>query len=114
MEIIVRNFLFMCCSEAKTSSVVRVLFPTGHRSQAAERILKTPILTYTFEIKHCVLDSPHLLFGSFPCKVSGDSRLKPFRPVVPEVAPKFRIADFELLPPDGADARELYTLTGLA
>jgi len=104
----------MCCSESKTGLVVRAQFPTRPGSQTAEPPLELPPVTYPFEIKHCVLDSPHLLFGRFPCKVSGDSRLKPFRPVVPEVAPKFRIAGFDFLPPDGADKREPYTFAGLA
>lgn len=103
----------MCCSESKSGLVIRALIPTGHGRQTAGPELESPFPTYPFEIKHCVLDSPHLLFGRFPCKVSGDSRLKPFRPVVPEAAPQFRIAGFDL-PPDGFDARELYTLAGLA
>ena len=73
-------------------------------------------LTFTSpgENNHCVVDSPHLLFGSFPFKVVVDRHLILPRPGLREVAAKFPIPGPEFLPPDGANVRELHTFVGLA
>ena len=67
------------------------------------------------EINCCVLDSPHLLFGRFPCKVV----VTQHRPVLPRpldcgAAPQLAIMGLEALLPDGFDARELNPLAWLA
>lgn len=106
----------MRCSCIKTDLVTHKHVASGRRvaGGCAIQERQTSHLTYPREIKRCVLYSPHLLFGRFPCKVVTQYRPLLLWPLDREGAPPPAIIGLEALLPDGIDARELHSLARLA
>src|SRR5215204_1554407 len=101
----------MCCSRVKTDLVMYIP-PTSLATGCAVQDRGIPDLTYPSEIKHCVPDSPHLLFASFPCEVATQ-----YRSMLPrlnrDAMPSVAIINLATVLPDGSDARELHPIARL-
>ena len=104
----------MRCSCVETDFVLYPSFPGSIATGDAVQDPESPVLTYPSEIKHCVLDSPFLLFGSFPCKVATQYRFVLPRLVTRDATPQVAIIDLAAVLPDGSDARELHPFARLA
>jgi len=101
----------MSCSRVKTELVM--YFPPPNLATGCLVEDRGIDLTYPREIKHCVPDSPHLLFGSFPCGVATQ-----YRSLLPrlnrDAMPPVAIINLAAVLPDGSDARELHPIARLA
>ncbi len=100
----------------ETGLVIHQHLPASRRTVAGFDLQDRQFSHFSYppEIKRCVLDSPHLLFGRFPFKVVTRARPVRPRPVNCALAPQLAIIAVEVLLPDGSDVRELYPLAWLA
>lgn len=105
----------MRCPYIETGLVIHKHLPASRRIAAGFDIQdrQFPHFSYPREIKRCVLDSLHLLFGRFPCKVV--SQYCPVLPLPTDCeALQLAIMGLEALLPHGSDVRELHPLAWLA